>query len=88
MQVQLLLPAPAGSPRGQFRVSVFLGRELFSAYESHLFNIDTAFKKSDYSDFFLLLSSISILVQGNGMQNVYFVCMPINSNPQVSLQLV
>ncbi len=68
----------AGSPRGQFRVSVFLGRELFSAYESHLFNIDTAFKKSDYSDFFLLLSSIPILVPGNETQNVYFMCIPTN----------
>ena len=76
MQVQVLSPAPAGSPRGQFRVSVFLGRELFSAHESHLFNIDTSFKKSDYSDFFLLLSSIPILVPGNEAQKLYFMCMP------------
>ena len=38
--VQVRSAAPAGSPRGQFRVSVFPGRELFSAHESHLFRTD------------------------------------------------
>ena len=33
----------SGEPRGQFRVSVFLGRELFSAHEIHLFRIDNTF---------------------------------------------
>ena len=61
-----------GTGRTQFRVSVFLGRKLFSAYESHLFNIDTSFKKSDYSGFFLFLSSIPILVPGNEAQKLYF----------------
>ena len=41
----------------------------------------------DYSGFFLLYPSITTLVPGNGTQNVYFVCMPINSKPQVSLRL-
>lgn len=36
------------------------------------------FKKPDYSGFFLLLSSIPILVPGNETQNVYFMCMPTN----------
>ena len=36
------------------------------------------FKKSDYLGFFLLLSSIPILVPGNEAQNVYFMCIPTN----------
>ena len=36
------------------------------------------FKKSDYSGFFLLLSSIPILVPGIETQNVYFMCIPTN----------
>jgi len=37
---QFCIVYTAGSPRGQFRVSVFPGRELFSAHESHLFRTD------------------------------------------------
>ena len=42
MQVQVLLSAPAGSPRGQVRASLLVERNYFSSHESHLFR--TAYK--------------------------------------------